>query len=94
MEQWFDDLAKGSTGGLTRRQVFGRIAGGFGVAVLDLFGVPRRARAGDRCVAKVCEECCRTNFPKGGSEKGECVRLCHQRQGVCGPAVTVACPSE
>ncbi len=39
MDAWLDNLAKDSANGLSRRQIFGRVAGGFGVAVLAVFGV-------------------------------------------------------
>jgi len=87
MDSWLDDLAKDSAHRLSRRQVFGRVAGGFGMAVLSVFGLWRPA-AGATC-GKVCQECCRNNFPHGGHELGECVRLCHQGEGICGPIV---CP--
>lgn len=93
MDQWLDNLAKDSANRLSRRQVFGRVAGGFGVAVLGIFGFARRAKADESCIAKVCEECCRNQFPKGGQEKGECIRLCHERQGICKPAVDLGCPN-
>ena len=84
-DKWFDDLAKESAQGLSRRQVFSRLAVSGGALVLALFGV-RRAAAADKC-GKLCEECCRNNFPRGGPELGECIRLCHQGEGLCGPIV-------
>jgi len=87
MDAWFDNLAKDSAHRLSRRQIFGRLVGGFGMAVLGVFGLTRRARADD--CGKLCEECCRNNFPTHGPQFGECVRLCQQGQGLCGPIV---CP--
>lgn len=95
MDQWLDNLAKDSTHRLSRRQVFGRVAGGFGIAVLGIFGLAPRAEADNSCVAKFCEVCCNNQFPKGGQEKGECIRLCHERQGVCGgELLNLSCPPE
>jgi hypothetical protein len=82
MDAWLDKLAKDSAHQLSRRQVFGRIAGGFGMAVLGAFGLARRATAND--CGKLCEECCKNNFPHGGREYGECVSSCHQGEGICG----------
>lgn len=87
MDSWLDNLAKDSAHRLSRRQVFGRIAGGFGIAALGVFGFTRRAKAAG--CGKLCDECCRNNFPTHGPEFAECVRLCHKGQGVCGPIV---CP--
>jgi len=87
MDTWLDNLAKDSAHRLSRRQVFGRLAGGFGMAALSLFGLWRPDQ-GANC-GKVCVECCRNNFPHGGRELGECIRQCHQGEGVCGPIV---CP--
>ena len=87
MDQWLDNLAKDSADRLTRRQVFGRIAGGFGMTVLSAFGFARRAKAND--CGKLCEECCKNNFPHGGRDFGECVSSCHKGEGICGPIV---CP--
>ena len=89
MDAWFDTLAKDSNSRLSRRQVFGRVAGGFGVAVLGLFGFARTVKA-DNC-GKACEECCKNNFPAGSGDKGygECVSSCHKGEGICGPIV---CP--
>jgi hypothetical protein len=84
MDAFIDNLAKDSANGLSRRQVFVRIAGGFGAAVVGLFG---RARSND--CGKLCQECCRNNFPHGGADFGACVSSCHQGQGICGPIV---CP--
>jgi hypothetical protein len=85
MDAWLDTLAKDSANGLSRRQIFGRVAGGFGFAVLAVCGL--RPRAND--CGKLCEECCRNNYPHGGADFGACVSSCHQGQGVCGPIV---CP--
>lgn len=87
MDAWIDTLAKDSAHRLSRRQVFGRIAGGFGMAVLGVFGLARGSKR-DNC-GRLCEECCKNNFPEGGREYGQCVSLCHQGEGVCGPIV---CP--
>jgi len=87
MDAWLDQLAKDSAQGLSRRQVFRRLAGGFGAAVIGVFGLPRRAQS-DNC-GRLCEECCKNNFPRGGREFGECVSSCHNGQGICGPIV---CP--
>ena len=87
MDKWFDDLAKDSAKGLSRRQVFGRLTAGAGALVLALLGV-RQSAAANNC-GKLCEECCRNNFPHGGPELGECIRLCHKGEGLCGPIV---CP--
>jgi hypothetical protein len=84
MDAFIDNLAKDSAAGLSRRQVFGRIAGGFGAALFGLFAGRRTNDCG-----KLCEECCRNNFPHGGAEFGACVSSCHQGQGLCGPIV---CP--
>jgi hypothetical protein len=86
LDKWFDDLAKDSAQGLSRRQVFGRVATGAGAVVIALFGL--RRSAANNC-GKVCEECCRNNFPRGGRELGECISLCHRGEGLCGPIV---CP--
>jgi hypothetical protein len=88
MDAWFDTLAKDSAHRLSRRQVFGRIAGGFGMAVLGVFGLMRRKP--DDC-ARLCEECCKNNYPAGSGDKryGECVSSCHKGEGQCGPLV---CP--
>ena len=88
MDAWFDGLAKDSTGGLSRRQVFARLAAGFGTAALALLGL--KARDAGNC-GKLCEQCCRNNFPHGGPELGECIRQCHQGEGICGPIV---CPQD
>lgn len=87
MDTWLDTLAKDSTNRLSRRQVFGRIAGGFGAAVLGVFGAGRRAKT-DNC-GRLCEECCKNNFPGGGRALGECISACHRGEGICGPIV---CP--
>lgn len=84
MDAFIDNLAKDSANGLSRREVFGRIAGGFGAALLGLFAGRRTTDC-----AKLCEECCRNNFPHGGADFGACVSSCHQGQGLCGPIV---CP--
>jgi hypothetical protein len=82
MDAFIDNLAKDSANGLSRRDVFGRIAGGFGAALLGLFAGRRTTDCG-----KLCEECCRNNFPHGGADFGACVSSCHQGQGLCGPIV-------
>lgn len=87
MDAWLDNLAKDSAHRLSRRQVFGRIAGGFGVAVLSVFSLGRRDKPG--ACGQLCEECCKNNFPEGSREYGECVSSCHHGEGICGPIV---CP--
>jgi len=87
MDAWFDDLAKDSAHRLSRRQIFGRIAGGFGMAVLGVFGLSRRG--GEAECGNLCVECCRNNFPTHGALFGECVSECQQGEGLCGPIV---CP--
>jgi hypothetical protein len=86
LDKWFDDLTKDAAQGLSRRQVFGRVTAGAGAVVMALFGLRRSAAS--NC-GKLCEECCRNNFPHGGRELGECINLCHQGEGLCGPIV---CP--
>ena len=86
MDDWFDGLAKDSSRNLSRRQVFGKIAGGFGAAILGSFAI--RARDKNHC-GKLCAECCHNQFPHGGPELAECIRSCHKGEGVCGPIV---CP--
>jgi hypothetical protein len=88
MDNWFDGLAKDTARGLSRRQAIGRLAGGMAMAALGLLGI--RQMDSQNC-GKLCEECCRNNFPRGGQELGECIRLCHQGQGICGPIV---CPQD
>jgi hypothetical protein len=88
MDDWFDGLAKDSANKLSRRQVFGRIAGGMGMAAFALFGLRGLARDKDTC-GPLCEECCRNQFPDGGREFGQCVSSCHKGEGLCGPIV---CP--
>jgi hypothetical protein len=85
MDAWMDTLAKDSATGLSRRQVFARVAGGFGMAALSVLGFGRRSK---QC-GRLCVECCKNNFPQGGREYGECVSSCHKGEGVCGPIV---CP--
>lgn len=81
MDRWLDNLAKDSAHRLSRRQIFGRLAGGFGIAVLGVFGLTRRVRADNSCVAKECEVCCTKDNPaKGGFPVDECIRLCHEGQ--------------
>ena len=87
MDDWLDRLAKDSAHRLSRRQVFGRVAGGFGLAVLDVFGFAGRANR-DNC-GRLCEECCKNNFPQGSREYGMCIKACHKGEGICGPIV---CP--
>jgi hypothetical protein len=87
LDKWLDDLAKDSAQGLSRRQMFSRMAAGAGAIMLALFGI-RRSAAANNC-GKLCAECCQNNFPRGGPELGECIRLCHQGEGLCGPIV---CP--
>lgn len=88
MADWFDALAKDSAQQLSRRQVFTRLAGGFAAAALAVVGLKRPAA--DNC-GKLCEQCCRNAFPRGGPELGECIRQCHDGQGICGPIV---CPQD
>ena len=88
MDDWFDGLAKDSAHRLSRRQVVGRLAAGLGTALLGVIGL--KQLAADNC-GKLCEQCCRNNFPRGGPELGECIRLCHQGEGICGPIV---CPQD
>jgi hypothetical protein len=88
MDQWLDGLAKDSATTLSRRQAFGRLAGGFGMAVFALFGLRGLARDKDTC-GKLCEECCRNQFPNGGRDFGQCVSACQKGEGLCGPIV---CP--
>jgi len=89
MDAWFDSLAKDSAGRLSRRQVFGRIAGGVGMAVFALFGLNGLAKEKDKDCGHLCEECCRNQFPNGGREFGQCVAACQKGEGLCGPIV---CP--
>ena len=86
LDNWFDDLAKEAAQGLSRRQVFGRLVTGASAMVMVLLGLGRPGAA--NC-GKLCEECCRNKFPRGGRELGECISLCHQGEGLCGPIV---CP--
>jgi hypothetical protein len=85
MDDWFDGLAKESRH-LSRRQVFGAIAGGLGAVILGAFGV--RKRNANEC-GKLCAECCHNQFPHGGRELAECITSCHNGEGLCGPIV---CP--
>jgi hypothetical protein len=88
MDEWFDGLAKDSANRLSRRQVFGRVAGGLGMALFAVFGLNGLARDKDTC-GKLCEECCRNQFPNGGRDFGQCVAQCQKGEGLCGPIV---CP--
>jgi hypothetical protein len=88
MDDWFDGLAKDAAKKLSRRQVFGRVAGGLGMALFAAFGLNGLARDKDTC-GKLCEECCRNQFPNGGRDFGQCVAACQQGEGLCGPIV---CP--
>jgi hypothetical protein len=92
MDEWFDGLAKDSARTLSRRQVIARVAGGMGAAMLAVFGIRARAAEKDKeqC-GKLCVECCKNNFPRGGPEFAECVRQCHDGEGICGPIV---CPQD
>jgi hypothetical protein len=85
-DQWFDRLAKDSAQGLSRRQVFGRLLGGTGLALVAALGF---RSAADKDCGKLCEECCHNAFPDGGREYGQCVSDCQHGQGLCGPIV---CP--
>jgi hypothetical protein len=87
MDDWFDGLAKDSAQRLSRRQVFGRLAAGAGTALVVMFGLQRFASNKD--CGKLCEECCRNNFPSHGPEFGQCVSECQHGEGLCGPIV---CP--
>jgi hypothetical protein len=86
MDDWFDGLAKDAAHRLSRRQVFGRLAVGAGLAMLSTFGLQRSS--GKDC-GKLCLACCRNNFPEGSAEFGECMSSCHHGEGLCGPIV---CP--
>ena len=88
MDEWFDGLAKDSARTLSRRQVIGRVAAGMGAAVLAVLGM--QAKGNENC-GRLCVECCKNNFPRGGPEFAECVRQCHDGEGICGPIV---CPQE
>lgn len=88
MDNWFDGLAKDAANKVSRRQLFGRLAGGMGMAVFAMFGLRGLARDKDTC-GKLCEECCRNQFPNGGREFGQCVAACQKGEGLCGPIV---CP--
>ena len=86
-DNWFDTLAKDSAQGLSRRQVFGRLLGGAGVALLSLVSIGGAAKD----CGKLCEECCHNAFPHGGREYGQCVSDCQHGEGLCGPIV---CPQD
>ena len=88
MDEWFDGLAKDSARTLSRRQVIGRVAAGMGAAVLAVLGMQVTGK--ENC-GRLCVECCKNNFPRGGPEFAECVRQCHDGEGICGPIV---CPQE
>jgi len=84
---WFDTLAKDSARGLSRRQMFGRLLGGTGMAVLTVFGL--RQLAADNDCGKLCKLCCHNAFPDHGPGYGQCISDCHHGEGLCGAAV---CP--
>ena len=85
MEELFDDLAKGASGGLSRRQVFRRF--GLGLAMAAFASL--RVAASNDC-GKLCAECCNNlDFPPRGPEHGQCLSDCHNGLGPCGPIV---CP--
>ncbi len=86
MDDWFDGLAKDSAQRLSRRQVFARLAAGAATALLGTLGLQR---FGSKDCGKLCQACCRNNFPNGGREFGECISQCHHGEGICGPIV---CP--
>lgn len=85
MDQWFDKLAKDTARNLSRRQLLGRFASTFALAVLAGFGFRKQ---GDNC-GLLCAQCCRNAYPRGGPELGQCIRECHSGEGLCGPTV---CP--
>ncbi len=85
-DHWIDELARDSARGISRRQVFGRLLGGTGLALLSMFGLRRLA---DKDCSKHCEECCHTRFPNGGREFGQCVSDCQHGEGFCG---RIVCP--
>ena len=87
MEHRLDSLAKTlSSGKFTRRQALWRFGMGLGAALLTL-GATRVAATND--CAKFCVDCCVKNLGLRGRELGECIRLCHDGEGICGPIV---CP--
>jgi len=85
-DEWFDGLTRDAARGMSRRQVFARLLGGTGLAVLSLVGLQR---GGNKDCGPLCEECCHNAFPNGGREYGQCVSDCHHGEGICGPIV---CP--
>jgi hypothetical protein len=88
-DDWFDSLAKDSAQGLSRRQVFRRLFGGIGVALLGVVGLSAAGNGKD--CGQLCQTCCHNFFPDHGKEYGQCVSDCHQGEGLCGPVV---CPKD
>ena len=85
-DERFDALARDTAQGLSRRQVFGRLLGGMGLALLSAVGLSSK---GDKECGKLCQECCHNAFPDHGREYGQCISDCQHGQGICGPIV---CP--
>jgi hypothetical protein len=83
-DDWFDALARDSARGLSRRQVFGRLLGGTGLALFSFFGLRDLAR-NDKDCGNLCHLCCANAYPDRGREYGQCVSDCQHGQGLCGP---------
>ena len=93
MGDLFDKLAKDAATEMPRRQAFRRLGAGLFGVVLAAVGLSadRKTEKAETC-AKLCAICCNNlDFPPRSKEHGECIRLCHEGLGPCGPLV---CPPE
>jgi hypothetical protein len=89
----FDKLAKDAATEMPRRQAFRRLGAGLLGVVLAAVGLAADKKADKEATcAKLCAVCCSNlDFPPRSKEHGECLRLCHEGLGPCGPLV---CPPE
>lgn len=90
MDDWFDNLAKDSAQRLSRRQVFGRLLAGTGVAAFSVFGLRKRDAPDKNCV-QICKECCHTNNSSGGVALGQCISACEHGEGTCWDVAKLSC---
>lgn len=94
MGDLFDKLAKDAAADMPRRQAFRRLGAGLLGVVLAAVGLSADKKKADKemTCAKLCAICCSNlDFPPRSKEHGECLRLCHEGLGPCGPIV---CPKE
>ena len=88
----FDKLAKDAAIDLPRREAFRRVGWGLVAVFLAAVGLKADKPTKEESCGKLCAICCKNlDFPPRSQDFADCLRLCHEGLGPCGPLV---CPPD